>query len=227
MHVHRLRPGDRRDRRAALTDPPKDIVRSGYDAIAQRYDEWASSIESPEHAWVAELLEQLDDDANVLDLGCGGGRTSARTVAERHRYTGVDISPVQVERAQARIPGGRFVVADVTEFELPDASFDAVLSLFMFGHIPRAEQAPLLARIRRWLRPGGWLLATMGVGGTEDEVEADWLGAPMFFASFDAETNRRLVADAGFGIVRERVVAHEEPGHGPVSFMWVLARAIA
>jgi SAM-dependent methyltransferase len=225
--VHRLRPGDRGNRRAALTDAPKDIVRSGYDAIAQRYDEWASSFESPEHGWVAELLAQLDDGSNVLDLGCGGGRRSARTVADRHRYTGVDISSAQIERARERIPGGRFLVDDATTVELPEASFDAVMSLFMLGHVPRAEQAPLLARMRRWLKTGGRLLATMGVGDTEDDVEPDWLGAPMFFASFDAGTNRKLVADAGFEIVRERVVAHEEPGHGPVSFMWLLARAVA
>jgi len=225
VHVHRLRPGDRRDRRAALTDTAKDVVRSGYDAIAQRYDEWASSFESPERVWVDRLLAELDDGSDVLDLGCGGGRAAAQTVAEKHRYTGVDISPVQIERARERIPGGLFVVADVTEVELPDASFDAIVSLFMLGHVPRTEQAPLLGRMRRWLRPGGWLLATMGVGGTEDEVEADWLGAPMFFASFDADTNRKLVAGAGFDVVGERVVSHEEPGHGPVSFMWLLARA--
>jgi cyclopropane fatty-acyl-phospholipid synthase-like methyltransferase len=199
-------------------------VRAGYDAIAQRYDEWASSFESPEQAWVAELLSRLEDDSHVLDLGCGGGRTAARTVAERHRYTGVDLSPVQIERARARIPSGSFIVADAIEVELPAESFDALMSLFVFGHIPRDEQAPLLERIRGWLRPGGWLLATMGVGGSEDVVEEDWLGAPMFFASFDAATNRSLVAAAGFEIVRDRVVAHDEPGHGPVSFMWLLAR---
>ena len=173
---------------------------------------------------MTEFLARLEDDSNVLDLGCGGGRTSARTIARRHRYTGVDISQVQIERARSRIPSGRFVVADAAGLDLPGEWFDAVMSLFMFGHIPRDEQAPLLGRMHDWLRPGGWLLTTMGVGGTEDEVEDDWLGAPMFFASFDAGTNRKLVAGAGLDIVRERVVAHEEPGHGPVSFMWLLAR---
>ena len=134
---------------------------------------------------------------------------------------------MQIDRARARIPHGRFVVADALEVELPGESFHAVMSLFMFGHIPRSEQAPLLERIHGWLRPGGLLLATMGVGGSDDMVEDDWLGAPMFFASFDADTNRELVAAAGFEIVRDRVIAHDEPGHGPVSFMWLLARKIA
>jgi SAM-dependent methyltransferase len=163
-------------------------------------------------------------DARVLDLGCGGGRRAAQRVAARHRYLGVDISPVQIERARRQIPQGRFLVADATEFEPEPESFDAVMSLFVFGHVPLGEQAPLLARVHGWLRPGGWFLTTLGTGGSDDAVEDDWLGAPMFFASFDPATNRRLLADAGFDIVQERVITHDEPGHGPVSFMWVLAR---
>jgi SAM-dependent methyltransferase len=203
---------------------PKQIVRGGYDAIADRYAEWSSTFETPELRWIEDLLSNLEDGSEVLDLGCGGGRRAAQAVAGRHRYTGVDLSAVQIERARERIPQGRFLVADVTRLELEPESFDAVMSLFMLGHIPRAEQAPLLRDVRGWLRPGGWLLATMGTGGSDDEIEDDWLGAPMFFASFDAETNRRLLGDAGFEIVRDRVITHDEPGHGPVSFMWVLAR---
>jgi len=161
---------------------PKEVVRSGYDAIAERYAEWAGSFESP--------------------------------------------SPVQIERARARIAHGSFLVADATRLELEPESFDGVMSLFMFGHVPREEQGPLLARMGEWLRPGGTLLVTMGTAASEDEVEEDWLGAPMFFASFDPETNRGLVDAAGFEIVRERVVAQDEPGHGPVSFMWVLAARV-
>jgi cyclopropane fatty-acyl-phospholipid synthase-like methyltransferase len=205
---------------------PKEIVRAGYDTIAGRYAEWSSTFETPEAKWIEELLSHVEDDSDVLDLGCGGGRAAARAVAARHRYTGVDLSTVQIERARERIPHGRFLVADVTLLALKPASFDAVMSLFMFGHIPRAEQAPLLARIRDWLRPRGWLLVTMGTGESDDEVEDDWLGAPMFFASFDPETNRNLLADAGFELVHERVIPHDEPGHGPVSFMWVLARRV-
>ena len=203
---------------------PKEIVRDGYDAIADRYAEWSSTFETPELRWVDKLLAQLDEDSEVLDLGCGGGRATAQVVAARHRYTGVDLSPVQIERARERIPQGVFVVGDVTQLELEPESFDAVMSMFMFGHIPRDEQAPLLAHIHLWLRPGGLLLTTMGIGGSADVVEDDWLGAPMFFASFDPETNRRLLGDAGFELLHERVITHDEPGHGPVSFMWILAR---
>jgi SAM-dependent methyltransferase len=174
--------------------------------------------------WVEKLLARLEDGSNVLELGCGGGNPATKRIAERHRLLGVDISARQVERARERVPNAIFRRADATELELEPASLDAVVSLYMLGHVPRAGQAPLLASIASWLRDGGFLLVTMGTGGAEDEIEEDWLGAPMFLASFDEATNRQLLADAGFELIEAKVIPIEEPGHGLVSFMWVLAR---
>ena len=206
-----------------MPDDPKRIVADGYDAIAERYADWAASFESPTLAWVDKLLARLEDGAQVLELGCGGGGPATQALAARHEVLGVDISPRQVERARERVPGARFLCADATGLELEPARFDAVVSLHMLGHVPRVEQAPLLRSIADWLKPGGRLLATMGTGGAPDEVEDDWLGAPMFFASFDERTNLQLLEDAGFVVEEAKVIPVEEPGHGVVSFMWVLA----
>jgi trans-aconitate methyltransferase len=57
----------------------------------------------------------------VLDLGCGPGVTTAQLV-ERYEVTAVDISDAQVALARRAAPGARFVVADMTEVELPARS---------------------------------------------------------------------------------------------------------
>jgi SAM-dependent methyltransferase len=207
-----------------VTLSPEEVVRRGYDAIAERYAEWSSSFESPALRWVEMLLERLPDGSDVLELGCGGGSAATRALAARHRVVGVDISERQLERARRLVPEARYVCGDVTKLVSPPESVDAVVSLFLLGHVPRAKQQPLLGRIFDWLVPGGWFLATLGTANADDEVEADWLGAPMFFASYDEEWNRRALESAGFVLQEARVVPFEEPGHGVVSFMWVLAR---
>ena len=199
-------------------------MRRGYDAIAERYAEWAASFESPAAAWVGKLEERLPEGSRVLDLGCGGGGPTTRALAARYDVLGVDISERQLERARRLVPEARFLQANATEVDFEPESFDAVVSLFMLGHVPRARQQPLLERIFGWLAPGGRLLATLATASTDDEVEPDWLGAPMFFASYDEEWNRRALESAGFVLEEARVVPFEEPGHGVVSFMWVLAR---
>ena len=202
---------------------PKRIVAAGYDAIADRYFDWASSFHTPAMRWLDDLLDRLELDSDVLDLGCGCGVPFTRKLAERHHVTGVDISAVQIERARALVPEARFVHADATRLDRAAGSLDAVVSLFMLGHVPRDEQGPLLRRIAGWLRPGGLLLATMATSDTE-EVDPDWLGHPMYFASHSPEDNRDLVQGAGLALVRDRIVPHHEPGHGEMSFMWLLAR---
>jgi hypothetical protein len=74
-----------------------------------------------------------------------------------------------------------------------------------------------------WLRPGGLLMATMGASDSPNTVEPDWLGVPMFFSHFDADTNREMVRRAGLDIVDAEVVPEDENGE-LVEFLWVVAR---
>jgi len=47
----------------------------------------------------------------------------------------------------------------------------------------------------------------------------------MFFSSFDADTSRGLLRDAGFELELDELVWMREPEpQGEVAFLWVLAR---
>jgi SAM-dependent methyltransferase len=209
----------------AVAREPKEIVARGYDAIALRYAEWAGQVDSPVIEWVRDLDARLDDRADVLELGCGRGVPATRELARRHRVTGVDISAVQIELARHHVPEASFVHADAMELEVAPVSFDAVVALFVFGHVPIEEQAGLIARIGVWLRDGGFFLGTFGAGDAGEEIAVDWLGAPMFFASLGSEAYPPLLRDAGLEPLRDEIVSQHEPGHGDVSFRWILARA--
>lgn len=211
----------------ALAREPKEIVARGYDAIALRYAEWAGRVDSPVMEWVRDLDARLDDGADVLELGCGRGVPATRELARRHRVTGVDISAVQVELARHHVPEASFVHSDAMELEIAPASFDAVVALFLFGHVPAEEQPGLIARIAFWLRDGGHFLGTFAAGDPGEDIDDDWLGAPMFFASLGRDAYGPLLRDAGIEPVREEVIVQHEPGHGEVSFCWTLARAAA
>jgi SAM-dependent methyltransferase len=209
----------------AVARDPKEIVARGYDAIALRYAEWAGRVASPALEWLRDVDARLPDGADVLELGCGRGVPGTRQLARRHRVTGVDISAVQIELARHHVPEASFVHTDALELEVAPGSFDAVVALYFFGHVPLDEQRELIGRIALWLRDGGLLLATFGAGEPGEEVDADWLGAPMYFASLGGASYLPLLRDFGFELLREEVVVQQEPGHGDVAFHWVLARA--
>jgi SAM-dependent methyltransferase len=206
-----------------MGDPRTQLVADCYDEIGERFAVWREQIlGDPRREWEDELSSRLEDGARVLELGCGPGTPETRRLASRFRLTGVDVSSGQIERARAALPEAELLCADFTALELPASSFDAVVSFYVFNHVPRELLGPLLARIHGWLVPGGWLLSAFGVSDT-DGWTGEFLGAETFFSSFPAEVNSLLVREAGFDPIRDEVVTFDEP-EGPASFQWILAR---
>jgi cyclopropane fatty-acyl-phospholipid synthase-like methyltransferase len=207
-----------------MANDPKELVAGGYDEIAMRYLAWSALAPSPERmAQLRRLLELLPPGADVLELGCGAGVPVTRALAERGSVTGVDISAEQLALAERHVPDARLIHADMAELDFEAESFDAVVAFYALTHLPRDEHAALLERIAGWLRPGGLFFATMGANDSPDMVEPDWLGTPMFFSHYDAETNRDMVRRAGLELIDADVIAEEEDGE-TVEFLWVAAR---
>ncbi len=201
------------------------LVARGYDRIAEPYMALGARTGWGERSvYLAALLDALAPGSRVLDLGCGCGLPVTRALAMRHQVLAVDVSEVQARLARHHAPTATVVVADGVVFDVAPGSVDAVAAFYTLTHIPRGDHAPLLGRIAGWLRPGGLLVATMGSGDHPDGVLEDFLGmgAPMFVSHFDAPTNRRLVAQAGFRFRSAEVRAQQEDG-GSVSFLWVVA----
>jgi cyclopropane fatty-acyl-phospholipid synthase-like methyltransferase len=61
----------------------KDVVRRGYDGVADEYADRRSFDES-ERAILEEFLDALSPDPLLLDAGCGQGTPVLRALAERH-----------------------------------------------------------------------------------------------------------------------------------------------
>lgn len=110
----------------------------------------------------AHLVERhVAPGSSILDIGVGGGRTSAALSAHASRYVGVDYAAAMVAASQARYPHLTFVEADATRMpQFADASFDTVMFAFnAIDYIPDdAGRAAALREIARVLTPGGILI---------------------------------------------------------------------
>ena len=127
----------------------------------------------------------------------------------------------QLRRARERVPEAAFLHGAIAELELDPASLDAVAAFYVLNHVPRELLAGLFARVHPWLAPGGLFLATLGATDLPGWT-GEWLGQPTYFAGFAPETNRRLLADAGFELEHDELVTSLEP-EGEATFHWVLA----
>ena len=198
---------------------PKDIVRKGYDRVSYAYCEDEPDRQGERFnkykAWVDELTQNLREGSRILDLGCGCGVPVARLLAERFRVTGVDISPVQIERARKLVPRASFVCRDMCDLDFDRGAFEAIICLYAIIHIPLAEQQDLLDSMWQWLKPGGLLLLVSGHNAWTG-AEKDWLGVEggdMYWSHAGRDTYIEWLQKAGFDVIWDRFVPEAESGH--------------
>lgn len=201
---------------------PKDIVRSGYNkaSVAYRSDDATNEDYAD---WLRDLAGRLHEGASILDLGCGCGLPAARWLSDGgFRVLGIDISPVQIARARDLVPDAEFVCEDMTQVDIPVGSVDAIVCLYAIIHVPLDEQPSVIRAMHRWLRPGGWLLITVG-NDAWTGTEEDWCdvpGALMYWSHEGSKTYLAWMRAAGFDIEWQRFVPEGDGGH-----VLILARA--
>jgi 2-polyprenyl-3-methyl-5-hydroxy-6-metoxy-1,4-benzoquinol methylase len=203
---------------------PKQIVEDGYDRVSDQYTGWTSRAHKEQRdRCVGALLNSSPEGLKLLDLGCGTGLPSTKMLARHFEVTGVDISRENIKRARLNVLNARFIRSDMIELALSPESFDLVTAFYSVFHLPRSEQPVLLGKIFSWLREGGLVVATMAATSIDSHIEKDWLGAPMYWSSFDGETNKRLFEGAGFEVLGG--LNQKEYAFGKSNtFLWIVAQ---
>lgn len=118
----------------------------------------------------------------VIDLGCGSGgatRAAARAVGPEGMVVGIDASPECVAVAQARTDPELPVLyrrGDVQRMgTVPDRTFDCAIASMLLDQIDDLQ--PVLAEVRRVLRPGGRFVASVTAFDRLRPIDASFMGA--------------------------------------------------
>ncbi len=100
----------------------------------------------------------LKPGLRILDIGVGGGRTSAILAENAAQYIGIDYVPAMVEACRQRFPRLQFEVMDAADLSaFADGHFDLVVFSFNgLGYLhPDGQRRQCLLECRRILKNGG------------------------------------------------------------------------
>ena len=186
----------------------KEIVRTGYNLIADRYLATRTRY-SEDVRLLDELTARLPAGAKVLDAGSGAGLPISQVLSEKFEVTGVDFSEAQIALARKNVPTATFICHDMTRLNFPDNTFDCICSYYAIIHIPCEEHQPLFANFHRMLKPNGLALLCLGAENLIDDIDENFLGTRMYWSHYDAKTYLRLLREYSFSLLWSKLVADE------------------
>jgi ubiquinone/menaquinone biosynthesis C-methylase UbiE len=194
----------------------KAKVRQFFDNAAGSWDQLRSELIG-DRSDVLALLDLLDPNLIVGDLGCGTGHVAATLSPSVGRVIAIDESGPMLAAARERLSGASNIElreGHIESLPLEDASLDVAI-LFLVAHFIN-DPARAMQEVRRVLKPNGRLLIVDLQPHDRDEYVAQ-LGH--IWQGFSEEQISGWLSAAGFSNTRYRPMAHEATDRTPGLFV--------
>src|SRR5919204_2019233 len=169
--------------RAAWLEERRRVTEERHDTLhAATYDDQFGEIRPTHRRFVAELLRRCPPGGRVLDAACGTGKYFGMVLDAGRSPLGTDQSAGMLAVARAKFPQVPTERVGLQELDFA-AEFDAAMCVDAMENVFPEDWPPVLANLRRALRPGGQLYLTVELVDAEElervfaEAAADGLPA--------------------------------------------------
>lgn len=132
----------------------------------------------------------LSDNPQILDLCCGAGQTTQFLVKYSQNVTGLDASPVALERAKKRVPQGRYIEGLAEELPFLEPTFDLVQTSVALHEMKPQQLTQILQEVYRVLKPEG-TFACIDLHQPTNPIFVP--GLALFMTLFETETAGKFV----------------------------------
>lgn len=151
-------------------------VKKDYDLIALQYArDFGKYIEDLDV--YEEFEKHLNENAKILDLGAGTGRTYSYFNEKQYEYIGLDFSEKMKQYAYNIHGEFPYIMADMMDLKkyFSTASIDGIFAVYSLFHLPKDDFETLLADIYDILKVNGIFLFTYQIGEGEEMVDEPYL----------------------------------------------------
>ncbi len=97
----------------------------------------------------------INQNTQVLDLCCGSGQTTNFLVKYSQNVTGLDASPLSINRAKKNVPSAQYVEAFAEDMPFSNNQFDLVHTSAALHEMNSEQLKQIIQEVYRILKPGG------------------------------------------------------------------------
>jgi ubiquinone/menaquinone biosynthesis C-methylase UbiE len=148
-----------------------------WDRIAKNYDRHGEKKRAKLLETIEYIKPHLEPGDRVLDFACGTGEKALGVAVCVQSIHGVDVSPIMIEKASAKVKdrqvdNARFSKTDLFDAALEPGSCDVVTAFYILHLVE--DPVRVLARLCELLKPGGRLICETPCLG-ESGIAMRWL----------------------------------------------------
>jgi SAM-dependent methyltransferase len=142
----------------------------------------------------------------MLEIGCASGAFLHKMAGLGWEVEGIEFSSTAA--AAARALGYRVTAGAVEEAPPPQSPYDLIIGWMVLEHLHQPVE--VLRKLRRWVRPGGWLVISVPDADSIDFrlFTGSWFAAhlPNHLYHYTKETIRKVLGAGGW---RVRCIHHQ------------------
>lgn len=106
-----------------------------------------------------ELLTIIPSNASLLELGCGPGNVIKYFFDKNPslQFTGIDLAPEMLKRAQEITPAANFILEDIRNLKEFIKQYDAIIGAFCIPYLSSSDLTNFFAEISRLTKENGYV----------------------------------------------------------------------
>lgn len=142
----------------------------------------------------------IKQNTEVLDLCCGSGQATNFLVQHSQNVTGLDASPLSINRAKKNVPSAKYVEAFAEDMPFSNNQFDLVHTSAALHEMNSEQLKQIIQEVYRVLKPGG-IFTFVDFHSPTNLLF--WPGLAIFFWLFETETCWNFINTNLFDLLKE------------------------
>lgn len=183
-----------------------DLYASNY---SQSYEFDDEMIQRTKSDYLHPFVSQLKIGDTVLVIGSGSGRDILELSQRGMLCCGIDASKSMINLSVHNGVRAPLVISDIRSLDLPEVSYDGILSDSAFEHVPKSDFEALLTKIIMALRVDGILLFRLRIGSGRVFKVEDEVGTRYFQSYTAGEVDSLLMKYQEIDVIEKKVVKHK------------------